>query len=129
MRTPTSDDVLLGRGDRILLQSFDILRRHVDAHLETRSPRLAFMTEEHHRIRDFTVTELPRLGRALPPERIAHETGIPLERVDAILGELERQRFFLVRDPAGRVSWAFPVTSEETPHRLRLSTGESIYAA
>ena len=129
MNTPTSDDVLLGRGDRILLQSFDILRRHVDTHLETRSPRLAFMTEEHHRIRDFAVTELPRLGRALPPEHIASETGISLDRVDAILGELERQRFFLVRDPAGRVSWAFPVTSEETPHRLRLSTGESIYAA
>jgi hypothetical protein len=129
MRTPTSDDVLLGRGDRILLQSFDVLRRHVDAPLETRSPRLAFMTDDHHRVRDYAVTELPRFGRALSPEHIARGTGIPLDRVETILGELERERFFLVRDPAGRVSWAFPVTSEETPHRLRLSTGDTIYAA
>jgi hypothetical protein len=129
MNTPTNDDVLLGRGDRILLESFDVLRRHVDAPLETRSPRLAFMTDDHHRVRDYAVTELPRFGRALPPEHIAGGTGIPLDRLETILGELERERFFLVRDPAGRVSWAFPVTSEETPHRLRLSTGDTIYAA
>ncbi len=87
------------------------------------------MTEAHHRIRDYAVAELPRFGRALPLERIAEGTAIPLDRVEAILDELERQRFFLVRDQDRRVSWAFPVTSEKTPHQLLLSTGEEIYAA
>jgi hypothetical protein len=87
------------------------------------------MTEEHHRVRDFAVAELPRLGRALPPEHIAERTGLRLDRVEAILEELEVQRFFLVRDEKRRVSWAFPVTSERTPHRLELSTGETIHAA
>lgn len=119
----------MGRGDRILVQSFDMLRRHVEAQLHSRSPRLSFMTDAHHRIRDYAVTELPRFGRALPPERIAEATAIPLDRVDAILDELERERFFLVRDQDRRVSWAFPVTSEKTPHRLLLSTGEDTYAA
>ncbi len=80
-------------------------------------------------MRDFAVAELPRLGRALPSEHIAEKTDIPLERVGTILNELEVNRFFLVRDQERRVSWAFPVTSEKTPHRLDLSTGESIYAA
>ncbi|HEY7699993.1 MAG TPA: hypothetical protein VIE88_16330, partial [Vicinamibacteria bacterium] len=88
-----------------------------------------FMNEQHHRVRDFVVTELPRVGRALPSRHVADETGLPLDRVEAILDELERRRFFLVRDEEGRVAWAFPVTSEKTPHRLELSTGESIYAA
>jgi hypothetical protein len=87
------------------------------------------MTAAHHRVRDFAVSELPRLGRALPPEHVAEKTGLPSERVESILNELESHRFFLVRDPQGRVSWAFPVTSEETPHRLELSTGEAIHAA
>ncbi len=129
MRAPTIDEILVGRGDRILTQSFDILRRHLDHAQQSRSPRLSFMTAEHHRVRDFAVMELPRIGRALPPERIAEKTEIPLERVETILNELEVHRFFLVRDRERRVSWAFPVTSEKTPHRLELSTGEAIHAA
>jgi hypothetical protein len=87
------------------------------------------MTEDHHRVRDFAVTELPRLGRPLPPEHIAERTGLPLDRVEAMLSDLETHLFFLVRDGEGRVSWAFPVTSDKTPHALELSTGETIQAA
>jgi hypothetical protein len=129
MRTPNTDEILLGRGNRILLQPFDMLRSQLESHLTSRSPRLSFMTDEHHRVRDYAVTELPRLGRPLPPARIAEAAGIPLDRAESILGELERNRFFLVRDRDRHVSWAFPVTSERTPHRLRLSTGDTVYAA
>jgi len=129
MRTPTTDEILVGRGDRILTHSFDVLRRHLEEAQRSRSPRLSFMTGEHHRVRDFAVAELPRFGRALPPTHIAEKTGLTLDRVEAILTELEVQLFFLVRDEERRVSWAFPVTSERTPHRLELSTGEAIHAA
>jgi hypothetical protein len=129
MRAPTTDDILVGRGDRILTHSFDVLRRNLEDAQHSRSPRLSFMTGEHHRVRDFAVTELPRLGRALPPGHIAEGTDLPVDRVEAILNELEGNRFFLVRDQERRVSWAFPVTSERTPHRLDLSTGETIHAA
>jgi len=47
----------------------------------------------------------------------------------AILTDLEKNLFFLVRDPEGNVSWAFPVTTSETPHRLTFSTGEKIFGA
>ena len=129
MGKQTTDEILVGRGDRILTHSFDVLRRHLEDQQHSRSPRLSFMTGEHHRVRDFAVAELPRFGRALPPEHIAERTGLRLDRVEAILDELEAQRFFLVRNEERRVSWAFPVTSETTPHLLELSTGETIHAA
>jgi len=129
MVTPTIDEILVGRGYRILTHSFDVLRRHLEDAQHSRSPRLSFMTEEHHRVRDFAVAEIPRLGRALPPGHIAEKTGLSHERVEAIVNELEAHRFFLARDEERRVSWAFPVTSERTPHRLELSTGEAIHAA
>jgi len=37
--------------------------------------------------------------------------------------------FFLVRNPDGNVSWAFPVTTLITPHKLMFSTGENIFGA
>ena len=91
--------------------------------------RLAFMSEQHHRVRRFVVAELPRRGRAIAPAEIAVAVDLPLERVVAIVAELEARLFFLVRDSGGAVAWAFPVTIEPTPHALAFSTGERCFAA
>jgi CRP-like cAMP-binding protein len=91
--------------------------------------RLAFMSRNHHSVRDFAVRELPRQDRPLSPVQIAQVTGLPRESVSAILTDLEKNLFFLVRDSEGNVSWAFPVTTSETPHRLTFSTGEKIFGA
>ena len=90
---------------------------------------LAFMTFEHHRVRDYVVRELPRYGEPIPPEAIARDQGLDLERTVAILDELEKKLTFLYRDESGAVVWAYPVTAERTPHRVTFSSGEAIYAA
>jgi hypothetical protein len=91
---------------------------------------LAFMTARHHAVRNFVVLELPRNhGRPLSPARIAAELHFEASLVTQLLDDLERHLFFVVRDRSGSVSWAFPVSSDRTPHRLRFSTGERIFAA
>jgi len=91
--------------------------------------RLAFMERERHAVRDFVVREMPRHDKPLPPWHIAQATGLDLPRVSVVLADLERNLFFLVRDPDGNVSWAFPVTTFQTRHRLEFSTGEHTSAA
>ena len=92
--------------------------------------RLAFMTREHHLIRNLVVRELPRENsRPIRVDWLAATLGLPLPKVHAIVEELERHLFFLVRNEAGEISWAFPVTTEPTPHRLTSSTGERAYGA
>ena len=91
--------------------------------------RLSFMSPDHHAVRDFVVREIPRESRPIPPATIAHATGISLDRVNRLLDELEKQLFFLVRDAAGDVSLAFPVTASRTPHRLLFSSGERTFGA
>lgn len=91
--------------------------------------RLAFMTQDHHTVRNFVVREMPRRRGPLPPRDIANATGLGLRNVSELLSDLERRLFFLVRDTDGNVSWAFPVTTVVTPHKLRFSTGESIFGA
>ncbi len=100
------------------------------AHLPERmKERLAFMSEDHHRLRCFVVSELPRRAVPLAPELLARELGLPLEKVGAILDELEKNLFFLTRDGQGAVNWAFPLTVERTPHQLSFSSGERLYGA
>jgi hypothetical protein len=87
------------------------------------------MSNEHHRVRNHAVAQIARRGEPLPPSRIADELELPLARVAAIVEELERNLFFLVRNSDGNVSWAFPVTAEPTPHELVFSTGERLFGA
>jgi hypothetical protein len=88
------------------------------------------MTDDHHRVRNFVVRELPRnQGKALSTEEISRSLDLPLDRVVAILEELQKNLFFLVLNEVGEVSWAFPVTSDWTPHRLSFSSGEQVFAA
>lgn len=91
--------------------------------------RLAFMTPDHHRVRNLVVRELPRVGAPLAPNWIARQVNLPIDRVIAILDDLEKHLTFLFRNADGAVVWAYPVTVEPTPHRVTLSTGERIYAA
>jgi len=90
---------------------------------------LGFMAEEHHRVRNFVVEELPRVGKPLAPEFIAQELDLPVARVIHILDELERYMTFLFRNKAGAVAWAYPVTVDVTPHHVTFGSGEQVYAA
>ncbi len=124
------DSILISGGKKILEVSDESWRKHLSGARQHMEVRLRFMTGDHHRVRNFAVRELPRnQGKPLRVEEIALRLDLPLARVVEILEELQKNLFFLVLDDAGEVSWAFPVTSDRTPHRLSFSSGESIFAA
>jgi hypothetical protein len=48
--------------------------------------------------------------------------------VVTILDELEAHLTFVFRNEAGAVTWAYPVTVDETPHHATFSTGEEAWS-
>ena len=90
---------------------------------------LGFMSEDHHRVRDYVVRELPRVGIPLTPATIARELDLPLDHTHTILDELEKGMTFLYRGDGQSVTWAYPVTVDRTPHHVIFSSGEQVYAA
>ena len=123
-----TDTLLIGRGDTISSIPQTGWEQEVSSAPEQISQRLAFMSNEHHLVRNFVVRELPRLGRPITLRAISHALRISRTRTSAIVEDLERNLFFLVRR-GGEVSWAFPVTAEKTGHHLVFSTGERVDAA
>lgn len=124
------DVIRIGRGAHISAVPAESWREHLAGAREEMGKRLTFMTPEHHLIRYTAVRELPRnSGRPLKPEDLSEKTGLDLPRVVTLLGELEQRLFFLVRNEMGEVSWAFPVTTDRTPHRLSFGTGERLFGA
>ena len=127
--TTSSETILLGRGREILKVPRQTWEGHLAATPQHAQIRLGFMTPDHHRVRYFAVRELVRRGIPIEPEIISQELGLPAGKTAQILDDLEKNLFFLVRNQAGAVFWAYPVTVEPTPHRLNFSTGERLYAA
>jgi hypothetical protein len=121
--------LLLGLWRTMLPVPRSIWQRQVAQTAQNGRASLSFMSEEHHRVRDFTVRELPRVGKPLSPDLIAGQLGLPTDRVVQILDELEKHMTFVFRNEQGEVIWAYPVTVERTPHHVTFSTGEQIYAA
>jgi hypothetical protein len=121
--------ILIGRGREIAEMARNEWERQLSQAPERCARRLAFMSETHHLVRNFVVRELPRALGPLSTDSIARALGLPAAEVKTILDDLEKNLFFLVRNLSGEVSWAFPVTVDETPHRLSFSTGEQVYAA
>jgi hypothetical protein len=87
------------------------------------------MTPAHHLVREFVVREMPGRRAPIRPQEIARKLALGADDVERILGDLERNLFFLVRDEEGGVRWAYPVTTARTPHRLRFSSGERAFGA
>ena len=126
---PSNKQIFRGTGREIHSVPDDDFQQAMAKLPQRMAARLAFMSAAHHQVRDFAVRELPRQVRPISPLRIAQITELPLAKVKTILADLEKHLFFLVRDVAGNVSWAFPVTSSRTPHRLTFSTGEKTFGA
>ena len=121
--------LLLGLWSFLLRIPRPIWQQEVARSARAAEKSLAFMTADHHKVRDFVVRELPGFAKPIPPETIARNLNLELQQVVSILDELEKNMTFLYRDEGGAVTWAYPVTVERTPHRITFSTGEQIYSA
>lgn len=123
------DTVLLGRGEAITSIPRGDWEHELSSAPEAIARRLEFMSPDHHLVRNFVVRELPRLGRPVPLAVISDALNLTRKRTKSVVEDLEKNLFFLVRGDGAEVSWAFPVTAQETGHHLVFSTGERLDAA
>lgn len=124
------NSILLGLGRYMIPIPGLIWPRLIARTAQKETDRLASVrSEAHGLVHHFVVREIPRVGKALTPAFIGQALQIPIDRVTAILDELEKKRSFLFRNEQGAVVWAYPVTAAKTPHHLTFSTGEQGYAA
>jgi hypothetical protein len=122
------DRLLLGLGRRMIPLPRIVWQPVIKANARKTRAGLGFMSEDHHKVRDLVVRDLPRLGAPPPPALIAEKLGLTVDRVRAILDDLEKHLTFLVTNEQGAVIWAYPVTLDKTPHHAAFRTGEEAYS-
>lgn len=121
--------VLVGRGAGMETMPESDWWGAVLAHMPVARRRFDALPPLLRAVRRAAVLLVTRTGRPIPPHALAAEVSAPLPEVMAALADLERRLFFLVRDGAGDVAWAFPVTAVATPHHLTFPSGERRYGA
>lgn len=125
-----SNRILLGYRRRMIPVPGFIWQRLVRKAVEKDNvERLAKLSDDHHRVRDFVVREMHRIGQPLSPEVIGERLGLSADRVTAILNDLEPGMVFLYRGQENVVTWAYPVTADQTPHKVTYDSGEQGHAA
>ncbi|MEN6467178.1 MAG: hypothetical protein ABFD62_18550 [Syntrophaceae bacterium] len=124
-----SDKILMGIWKYMIGIPPELMKKRLPGRKKKFEAHLGFMTGELRQVHHFVVRELPYAGKPLPPGYIAERLGMPVERVVLFLDELEQHMTFLFRNAQGDVVWAYPVTVEQTPHRITFDTGEQLYAA
>jgi len=120
--------VLLGVGRRMIPVPEWLFRPMVNRDAKKLASRPA-LEPDQRRVQHFAVREIPRRREPIAPEVFAKELDLGFDEVRQILDELERRMTFLCRRDGENVSWAYPVTADETPHQVRIDGGAAFSAA
>jgi hypothetical protein len=105
------------------------INREVGAGIKRAQNKVRQFSDEKRAVHHFVVRELPRQGKPLALESIARGLTLPLEKVARLVNELEQAKTFLYRKNSDRIDWAYPVTVDDTPHKVTFSTGEKVNSA
>ena len=124
-----SEWLMAGVSRHILRLPPAIGKKRVSQLADRARAEVGVVSTQHRAVHHFVVREMPRVGRPMPPQTISEGLDLPLPTVIQVLTDLEARKIFLFRDEEGSVVWAYPVTAEQTPHRIRFRSGETLYAA
>jgi hypothetical protein len=123
------NNIQLGLGRHMIPIPAFMWTRLVAQNVKNAEANLGFMTTDHHRVRDLAVSRMPGSRGPITPELIAARLGLPLEKVIQLLDDMEKRMTFLYRGGGSAVSWAYPMTADQTPHQVEFDSGEQIHAA
>lgn len=87
------------------------------------------VSDEERKVHYFVVKSLSDTNEPVTPEYIANTLGMPLDRVKAIVDKLEEMKIFFYRYDCPGINWAYPVTAEDSGHKVTFNAGAQLNAA
>jgi hypothetical protein len=87
------------------------------------------LSEQERRVHHFVVRKMALVDEPIKAELVAEETGLPLNEAEKAIDKLESLKTFLYRSEGKGIDWAYPLSLEDTGHRMTATTGESFNAA
>jgi hypothetical protein len=91
--------------------------------------KAGLLSEEEQKVHHFVVKKMADVQEPITAEFISEELGISLKTVVKIIEKLEVLKTFLYRSDGTGINWAYPLSLDNTGHRMTVSNGEQFSAA
>ncbi|MFC1524434.1 hypothetical protein ACFL6N_06545 [Thermodesulfobacteriota bacterium] len=87
------------------------------------------LSPEERKIHLFIVGRMTESKIPLTAKQVAADLDLPVDVVEAVIEKLEGLKTFLYRSDGKVINWAYPISREDTGHKMTDSTGEQFFAA
>ena len=121
--------MFMGIGSFMVPIPLVISKRGLEKGVSGAKAKAGLLSEEERRVHHFVVKKMAVANGPITAELISEELGISLEKVGKIIDKLEDLKTFLYRSDGKGINWAYPLSLENTGHKMTVSTGEEFSAA
>lgn len=129
MKTSQERKMYMGIGKFMVPVPLMISSRGLEKGVSGARAKAGLLSEEEQRVHHYIVQKMAVAKEPITAEIVSEELAFPVETVERTIGKLEGLKTFLFRSDGKGINWAYPLSLENTGHRMTASTGESFYAA
>ena len=129
MKTNTDRKMYMGIGKFMVPIPLAISNRGLQKGVSGAEIKAQCLSEEERRVHHFVVRKMASVEEPIKAELVAEETGLPVDEVEKVIDKLESLKTFLYRSDGRGIDWAYPLSLDDTGHRMTVTTGESFNAA
>ena len=129
MKTNPDRKMYMGIGKFMLPIPLFISNKGLEKGVSGAEAKAGQLSDEERKVHHYVVERMPTAEMPLSIELLSDELGIPEETVAKIIEKLEGLKTFLYRSNGKEIDWAYPLSLDNTGHRMTVNTGESFNAA
>ena len=129
MKTDTERKMYMGASRFMIPIPLVISNKGLEKGAAGAKAKAELLSEEERKVHYFMVKKMAVAKEPITAELVGEELGMPLERVGKTIDKLESLKTFLYRSDGKGINWAYPLSLENTGHRMTVSTGEEFSAA
>jgi hypothetical protein len=121
--------MLMGIGSFMIPIPGKVAAMGLEKGLEGIKARAALLSTEEQQIHHFIVRKMAVVTEPITAQLVSEELGMDLEMVVNTIDKLEDMKTFVYRSDGPGIDWAYPLSLDNTGHRMTASTGERFFAA
>ena len=129
MKTNQDRKMLMGIGRFMIPIPQVISNRGLERGASGARAKAELLSEEERQVHYFVVKKMAVAKEPITAELVSEELGIEVNRVEEIIDKLEGMKTFLYRSDSKGITWAYPLSLDNTGHEISASTGERFFAA
>jgi len=129
MKTNQDRKMLMGIGRFMIPIPQVISNKGLEKGASGARAKAKLLSEEERHVLYFVVKKMAVAKEPITAELVSEELGIEVNRVEEIIDKLEGMKTFLYRSDSKGITWAYPLSFDNTGHEISASTGERFFAA